>query len=396
MSRIVVLGAGVIGLSTAMMLARDGHDVTVLERDGEPPPGLPEDAWRAWERRGVAQFRQPHFLHAAARQILERQLPEVMKALRRAGGLTFDPTTLMPPSITDRAPRADDDRFVTVTGRRPIIEYAVASAADRLVRVVRGVTIRELLTGPAAAPGLPHIAGVRTLDGATFPADLVVDATGRRSKLPDWLEAVGARRPSEKSEESAFIYYTRYFRSTSGGVPPYRAGFLTHYQSFSLLTLPGDAGTWSVTAFIVAGDPALKALRDPARWTALVGACPLHAHWLCGEPLTAVLAMAGVTDRYRRFVVDGTPVATGIVSVGDAWACTNPVGGRGISMGLMHAQGTAEVVHQHLDDPLALARAHDAMSETRVTPWYRSTVAFDRQRTAQIQAAIHGRCVPRP
>jgi 2-polyprenyl-6-methoxyphenol hydroxylase-like FAD-dependent oxidoreductase len=82
-----------------------------------------------------------------------------------------------------------------------------------------------------------------------------------------------------------------------------------------------------------------------------------HAHWLDGEPITGVLAMGGITDRYRRFVVDGAPVATGIVSVGDAWAGTNPVGGRGISMGLMHAQGTVEVLQQHLDDPPALALA---------------------------------------
>jgi 2-polyprenyl-6-methoxyphenol hydroxylase-like FAD-dependent oxidoreductase len=169
---------------------------------------------------------------------------------------------------------------------------------------------------------------------------------------------------------------------------------LTHYPSFSLLTLPCDAQTWSVTVFIFSGDQALKALRHPTLWTALVSACPLHAHWLDGEPITDVLAMGGVTDRYRRFVVDDAPVATGIVSVGDAWACTNPVGGRGISMGLMHAVGTVEVVQQHLDDPLALALAQDAMTETRLTPWYRSTVAFDRKRTAQIRAAIQSERMP--
>jgi NADPH-dependent 2,4-dienoyl-CoA reductase/sulfur reductase-like enzyme len=60
MSRILVLGGGIIGLSTAMMLARQGHSVTILEHDTEPRPGSPEEAWRAWERQGVAQFRLPH------------------------------------------------------------------------------------------------------------------------------------------------------------------------------------------------------------------------------------------------------------------------------------------------------------------------------------------------
>ncbi len=396
MAKIVILGGGVIGLSAAMLLRQQGHEVTLLERDRGPVPRSPHEAWEAWERQGVAQFRQPHYLHPAARQILDARLPEVTDSLLQAGGVRFDVCTLMPPSVEDRAPREDDDRFVTVTGRRPAIEYAVASTAEKHVPIVRGVSGTGLLTGPSAAKGVPHVAGVRTTDGNEVSADLVVDAMGRRSKLPEWLEAIGARSPVEETEEIGFIYYTRYFRSMGGGKPSYRAGLVTHYHSFSLLTLPGDGDTWSVTVFLFSGDPALKALRDATCWTALVSACPLHAHWLDGKPVTDVLAMGGISERYRRFVVDGAPVATGIVSVGDAWACTNPVGGRGISMGLMHAAGTAEVIQQHLDDPLALALAQDAMTETRVTPWYRDTVAFDRQRAIQFKAVMEGQPVPPP
>jgi 2-polyprenyl-6-methoxyphenol hydroxylase-like FAD-dependent oxidoreductase len=231
---------------------------------------------------------------------------------------------------------------------------------------------------------------VRTVDGRELYADLVIDATGRRSKLPEWLAAIGARRPIEEAEEAGFIYYTRYFRTASGDIPTYRSGLLTHFHMFSVLVLPGDSDTWSVTLFIFSGDPVLKALKDNERWMALLAACPAHAQWLGGVPFTDVLPMAGVADRYRRFVVDGAPVATGVITVGDSWACTNPVGGRGISVGLMHAVGTADVVRGHLDDPVALALAHDEMTETRVTPWYRYTAAFDRQRTAEIRATING------
>jgi flavin-dependent dehydrogenase len=157
------------------------------------------------------------------------------------------------------------------------------------------------------------------------------------------------------------------------------------------VTLPGDAQTWSVTIYISSHDRALKELRDPGRWTPLVAACPLHAHLLDGEPITGVLAMSGPVNRYRRLVVDGTPVATGVVSVGDAWSCTNPSLGRGITTGLMHAAGTADVVREHLGDPLALACGHDQMSETRVRPWYQDTIEFDRQRKEQIDASIDGR-----
>ena len=95
-------------------------------------------------------------------------------------------------------------------------------------------------------------------------------------------------------------------------------------------------------------------------------------------------------------VVDGVPIATGIVSVGDSCACTNPSGGHGIPMGLMHAAGTVDVVGQHLDNTLALALAHDFMTEKRVTPWYRNTVELDRRRIARHNSFLEGRAEPQP
>jgi 2-polyprenyl-6-methoxyphenol hydroxylase-like FAD-dependent oxidoreductase len=396
MSTILVVGGGVVGLSTAILLARQGHSVTVFEHDSEPLPASPEEAWCKWERRGVAQFRLPHYLHPPVRQLLDSHLPDVKAALLGVDCATFDVLETMPPSITDRTPREGDERFMTITGRRPPIEYAFASVAERLVPVRRGTAVVGLLTGPPAAKGIPHVTGVCTTDGEEISADLIVDAMGRGSKLPNWLAAVGARRPIEEAETSGFIYYTRYFRSGTGVIPLCRSALQTYFHSFSLLTLPGDAGTWSVTVVITSGDQALKRLRDPQHWTALVAACPLHAHWLDGEPITDVLAMGGILDRYRRFVADDAPVATGIISVGDSWACTNPSLGRGITMGLMHTLGTVEVVRQHLDNPLALALAHDCMTETRVAPWYRNTIEIDRTWIARFNASIEARPAPQP
>ena len=62
MASIVVRGGGLIGLTAAMMLARDGHEIMVLEGDAAPVPEDASAAWEAWPRTGVAQFHQPHNL----------------------------------------------------------------------------------------------------------------------------------------------------------------------------------------------------------------------------------------------------------------------------------------------------------------------------------------------
>jgi 2-polyprenyl-6-methoxyphenol hydroxylase-like FAD-dependent oxidoreductase len=396
MPRIIVLGGGVIGLSIATMLTRDGHDVTVLERDPAMRPSSSEDAWRAWERRGVGQFRQPHYLQPAARTVLRDHLPDVEKALLEAGAVAFSTLSFMPESVADRAPRAGDDRFITVTGRRPIVEYAFAAVAERSVELRRGVTVVGFLTGRSCLTGVPHVTGVQLSNGDAVHGELVVDATGRGSLLPQWLEAIGARRPLEEAEDSGFVYYTRYFRATRHRPAEFRGGLGMQFECFSILSLPADADTYSVTVYILGADKALKKLHDVDRWTALVDACPLHANLLRGAPLTEVVSLGGILDRYRRFVVDDVPVVTGLIAVGDSWACTDPALGRGIAMGLMHAAGTRRVVRDHLRDAGELVRAQDEMTEKTMTPWFRTTVTLGRARLAAFRAAMDGQPAPEP
>jgi len=101
--------------------------------------------------------------------------------------------------------------------------------------------------------------------------------------------------------------------------------------------------------------------------------------------------MAGVLDKYRRFVVDDVPVATGFAAVGDAWACTNPSAGRGLSVGAIHAQALRETVRDHLDRPEEFAVAWDAITQERVAPFYWQQIQMDRARVADLLAVRDGR-----
>lgn len=391
-----MLGGGVCGLAAGMMLRRDGHEVTVLERDAEPVPESAEEAWEGWGRDGVTQFRLPHMLLSRGRLVLEAELPDVRDALLAAGGLRFDWLASMPPSITDRAPREGDDRLWTLTARRPVLEQVLGRAAEAEpgLDIRRGVSARELVVG--RYDGTPHVQGVLTDAGEELPADLVIDAMGRRSPLPRWLEAAGTRPVHEEAEDSGFIYYGRHFRARDGVLPELRAPAVTRIGSFSVLTLPADNDTWSITLVTSSGDQPLKRLRDVDRWTAVMAACPLHAHWLEGEPISGVQAMGGVLDRYRRFRVNGAPVATGIAAMADAWACSNPSLGRGIALGLWHAQQLRDVTREHLEDPQEFAEAWDTATEETLTPWYRETVQEDRARVAEIEALRSGLAPPMP
>jgi len=384
------MGGGPAGLVSAMLLARDGHDVTVLERDDDPAPARAGDAWEGWERGGVRQFRQAHYLLPRGREFLEQELPEVFDALQAAGAVRFDSLSMMPPSVADRTPRPGDERFVTLTARRPLLEHVLARAAEREPRLDlrRGVSVAALTT--RAYDGTPHVGGVRTTDGEELSADLVVDAMGRSSQLPRWLAQAGLAPVHEEAEDSGFIYYTRFFAGRDGTLPQQRAPLLTALGSFSVLTLPGDNGTWSVTLYITTGDQPLKRLRHVRCWSAVLAACPAHAHWLDAEPLTEILAMSGIVDRYRRLAAGGRPSVTGLALVGDASACTNPSQGRGLTLGFMQAGRLRDVVRQQLDDPRGLAEAWDRVTEAELTPWYRETVAEDRARMREMSALRNG------
>jgi 2-polyprenyl-6-methoxyphenol hydroxylase-like FAD-dependent oxidoreductase len=235
------------------------------------------------------------------------------------------------------------------------------------------------------------VTGVQLDSGARHVGDLVIDATGRRSPTLNWLDEIGAAAPVGHSEDSGFSYTGRYYRarpdeSADATCMP----MLAPYGSFSILTLPADADTRSVTLHGMSDDRPLRQWRDPEIFENVVRACPPQAHWVKGEPISDISTMAGVVDRHREFVVDGMPCATGILSIADASSCTNPSLGRGITLGLMHAEVMRSCVRDHVDDLDALAMSFHERTTEHILPFQESTTKIDRRRVEEMRIYREG------
>lgn len=388
--RTVIVGGGIMGLCTAMLLANDGHEVTVLERDAVSPPD-PDVAFESWERRGVNQFRMSHFFLSGFRQIIESELPQLRDGLVEAGAISYNALANIPDEMKGGV-RPGDDRFDVITGRRPMVEAVTARLCmeTKNVDIRRSTPVQTLLSGSSDRAGVPHVRGVRLDSGEAMEADLVIDASGRRSPLPRWLADIGAPPIVEEQEDSGFVYYGRHFRSADGQMPMMLGPLKQDVGTIGVLTLPADNGTWSVTLTASSKDADLRALRHPETWERVNRLLPLTAHWIDAEQLEdGVTVMAKIEDRIRDFAPGGNPVATGVVAVADSWSCTNPSLGRGATIGLLHALALRDLLRQP-EDPWSLTTGWSRQTSALLEPWYRATKAYDSHRLREIQALIDG------
>lgn len=393
MSEVVVLGAGPTGVTAAMLLAAEGHRVTVLERDSGAPVGGAEEIVASWRRPGVNQFRQPHALLPRVREVLEQELPAVLDEITALGARPHNMITGAQALPAIGGPRPGDSRYDTVRARRALLEAALGAVAARTpgLTVRRGVTVTALVPGAERLPGRPHVSGVVTHQGETLPADLVVDAAGRNSAMTKLLGALGGPRPHEERAEAGFLFYGRHFRARDGVLPGPLDWQGFQHPTLAVLPVPGDGDTWGIYFAVSPRDNAMRALKEPEVWDRAIALFPAVAHWSAGERITDVMVMAGTESRRRSLVVDGMPVATGVISIGDAWATTNPIFGMGTAMGLVHAQLLRDATRDvSLDDPEKLAQRFDEDTDSALLPYYRLLQGWDAHRLAEIDAEMRG------
>ena len=399
MARIVVIGAGVGGLGVGLACGRQGHEVVLVERDDTP---LPDDADGAfdWDRRGAPQVRHSHAFLARLRNLLLERHPDVLDALLAAGATPLDFIAMLPEGM-DRTPMPGDDELVALACRRTTFEWVLRRLVtgldgdhEPLVELRHGHGVTSLLTAEHD-DGVPTVVGGELDDGTRIDADLVVDASGRRSPLPALLAQVGVELP-EQDEDTGIVYFSRFFRLLDGAEYPPQLGPIggdLDYLKFGVFQ--GDNRTFSITLAARVDDAELRRrLLDPRTFLEVAGQIPATRHHVevdRAEPITEVHVMARLLNRRRHFTDDrGEPRVLGLHAVGDAHTCTNPLYGRGCSLAMVQAHLLADALEDHGLDHPARAVAYEASTAAEITPWYRAAVSQDRMGRRARAAAAEG------
>lgn len=363
----VVIGAGMAGLLAARVLADHYAEITILERDALPRSADP--------RKGVPQGRHAHALLARGQQILEELFPGLTRELIEqgaargygrffAGGGYLKPVRLGPGGL-----------FVS----RPCLETAVRARVLTLskVQIRERWSARGLVTTGADS----RVTGVRLspreagADETVISADLVLDATGRGSQAPYWIEALGYSKPEVEVVEVGMGYSSRLYRRE----PNHLGGDLvlnvaptpSQLSACGMLAQEGDRWIVTLAGYFGAHPPTDEAgflefarrLPVPEVFNVIRTATPLSAP-------TSYRFPSNQRRHYERLA----HFPAGFLVIGDAMCSFTPIYGQGMTVAALEAQALEECLAGGTND---LARRFFTRASRIVDTAWSITVSND-------------------
>jgi 2-polyprenyl-6-methoxyphenol hydroxylase-like FAD-dependent oxidoreductase len=369
----IVIGGSMAGLVAARVLSARFGRVTILDRDALPVTPA--------HRLGVPQGCHGHGLLASGLQGLVRLFPRLKRDLLDAGALEGDVVGSVRWFQHGCYKAQFDSGLGGILLSRPLLECMVRRQVLALPNVdlmpnihVLGLAATESrgrVTGVRVQHHRPHQSPARSVDMATFNADLVVDATGRASRAGAWLEDLGYASPPIEEVGVRLGYATRTFvrrREDLDGAlgaiitptPPgeTRGGFMLAMEHdrwiVSLCGWTGDHAEPTNEGFLAFA----RSLPRPDIYDVVRRATPL-------TDATAYAIPSSLRRRYERL----TRLPERFLTIGDSIAAFNPVYGQGMSVATLEALELAAC----LDGPEGLAwlgrRFFARAARVVDTPW---------------------------
>lgn len=335
--RAIVIGSSLAGLWTARVLANHFEQVTVLERDQLPT--------EAASRAGVPQDKHVHVLLERGAQIMSQLFPGITDELLAAGANRVDLTQDSRAKIRGQWLPQFQSGIVTYACSRLLLESILRQRVAALpnVELCGGAQVQGLVASNGVVEGVR----VRWKDGreeGVETAVFVVDASGRGSKLPDWLQAIGYDAPEETVIDVRLGYAGRRYKIPTpapdwdmmliGAEPPHksRAGLIYSEEN----------GIWMVMVAGILGD---YPPTDEEGFLAFAQEVDpeFHAAIAQAEPVSNIIGYRRTENRFRRYdQLNRWPDR--LVALGDAVCGFNPIYGQGMSVSAMAAVELGEMI----------------------------------------------------
>lgn len=336
----VVIGGSIAGLLAARILAEQFDQVTVIDRDHLPLEAEP--------RRGVPQSVQPHVLFAKGYRILAELFPGIGAALEAGGAVLFDWGQDFRHFQQEHwsLVLAEPTGLNSYTCTRPLLESTIRQYVSRLPNVQ--FLERQRVVGISHDRHRNCITGV-ILDQRSSPtspiisADLVVDASGRSTQTPRWLEASGFTPPPATIVDPGLGYATRRYRIPASAAPASKVLLISHQppdQPRLGYLAAVENGEWIATLGGYGQDYPPTEPQGFLEFAQTLPSPEFYQAVCAAEPTSDIRVHRATANRLYHF--EAIELPGGFIALGDAVCALCPVYGQGMTVSAISAMALRE------------------------------------------------------
>lgn len=389
----VVIGASIAGVLAARSLTRHFDQVILVDRDELPAWS---DVHRPAARGGVPQGRHTHGLLVRGLQVIESLFPGVTDELLAEGAVLGD-------MLRDGRWNFPAGRLASGTSglqmlgvSRPLLEAHLRRRllTDPRVSVADGTSVLDL----AFTPDNARVLGVLVADcnggePQLLAADLVIDASGRNARTPEWLQRRGYAAPEEEVVRCDKHYTTRKFRLRTPDPVRVRTASDTPTNSRSGVMVRNEGDRWTVSLTGTGSDRPPRELNGFLAFARSLASPDVAAALTDLEPIDDGRFYRFPASRRRRYErLSRFP--DGLVVTGDALCSFDPVYGQGMTVAALEAEELGSCLDECRAGRDGLAgRFHKRAAVHIDTPWMIAVGAGPRPMTAYLErllaAAVH-------